>query len=133
MCQELVFFFSSRRRHTICALVTGVQTCALPISRAAEAPAGWRMATGARDIEITPALGQMIEMPVRTESLPWRTVWRALSREGRNALCGAMSGLRATSRPTAFAPRMERGGRLFRVAQHLLMERDRDGNVTGFR
>src|SRR3546814_9648787 len=27
-------FLSSRRRHTICALVTGVQTCALPISRA---------------------------------------------------------------------------------------------------
>src|SRR3546814_8848292 len=26
-----VFFFSSRRRHTRCALVTGVQTCALPI------------------------------------------------------------------------------------------------------
>src|SRR3546814_2825871 len=24
-------FFSSRRRHTRCALVTGVQTCALPI------------------------------------------------------------------------------------------------------
>src|SRR3546814_12891704 len=29
----LCFFFSSRRRHTRCALVTGVQTCALPISR----------------------------------------------------------------------------------------------------
>src|SRR3546814_8229944 len=28
----VVFFFSSRRRHTRCALVTGVQTCALPIS-----------------------------------------------------------------------------------------------------
>src|SRR3546814_12963854 len=27
----MFFFFSSRRRHTICALVTGVQTCALPI------------------------------------------------------------------------------------------------------
>src|SRR3546814_5139080 len=27
-----LFFFSSRRRHTMCALVTGVQTCALPIS-----------------------------------------------------------------------------------------------------
>src|SRR3546814_3598045 len=26
-----MFFFSSRRRHTICSLVTGVQTCALPI------------------------------------------------------------------------------------------------------
>src|SRR3546814_1619269 len=36
-CIELIrlfFFFSSRRRHTRCALVTGVQTCALPISRA---------------------------------------------------------------------------------------------------
>src|SRR3546814_2842837 len=38
MCWELsvcscvcIFFFSSRRRHTRCALVTGVQTCALPI------------------------------------------------------------------------------------------------------
>src|SRR3546814_10048761 len=32
-CYEFVcvFFFSSRRRHTRCALVTGVQTCALPI------------------------------------------------------------------------------------------------------
>src|SRR3546814_11315320 len=29
----MFFFFSSRRRHTRCALVTGVQTCALPISR----------------------------------------------------------------------------------------------------
>src|SRR3546814_5886568 len=34
-CSDVVFmvffFFSSRRRHTRCALVTGVQTCALPI------------------------------------------------------------------------------------------------------
>src|SRR3546814_18047402 len=30
VCVNL-FFFSSRRRHTRCALVTGVQTCALPI------------------------------------------------------------------------------------------------------
>src|SRR3546814_16376635 len=28
---DIVFFFSSRRRHTGCAFVTGVQTCALPI------------------------------------------------------------------------------------------------------
>src|SRR3546814_4030979 len=35
----LFFFFSSRRRHTRCALVTGVQTCALPIS---PADADWR-------------------------------------------------------------------------------------------
>src|SRR3546814_12428572 len=35
MCMHslfIYFFFSSRRRHTRCALVTGVQTCALPIS-----------------------------------------------------------------------------------------------------
>src|SRR3546814_11696876 len=31
MYSVLFFFFSSRRRHTSCALVTGVQTCALPI------------------------------------------------------------------------------------------------------
>src|SRR3546814_1193236 len=35
MC--MFFFFSSRRRHTRCALVTGVQTCALPISLANDA------------------------------------------------------------------------------------------------
>src|SRR3546814_14249639 len=40
----LIFFFSSRRRHTRCALVTGVQTCALPIY-----VAGHRL--GTREIE----------------------------------------------------------------------------------
>src|SRR3546814_7370042 len=33
-----MFFFSSRRRHTRCALVTGVQTCALPIYRPLKIP-----------------------------------------------------------------------------------------------
>src|SRR3546814_10191887 len=36
-------FFSSRRRHTRCALVTGVQTCALPIF---VAPAFWLLVGG---------------------------------------------------------------------------------------
>src|SRR3546814_6216420 len=35
----VVFFFSSRRRHTRCALVTGVQTCALPILSGNDLPA----------------------------------------------------------------------------------------------
>src|SRR3546814_3606207 len=39
VCIGVIFFFSSRRRHTRCALVTGVQTCALPIFRWAEASA----------------------------------------------------------------------------------------------
>src|SRR3546814_3537899 len=37
------FFFSSIRRHTRCALVTGVQTCALPIGwKTGQARSGWR-------------------------------------------------------------------------------------------
>src|SRR3546814_10374530 len=39
----LFFFFSSRRRHTRCALVTGVQTCALPIFRSAFLNGGGRL------------------------------------------------------------------------------------------
>src|SRR3546814_9665033 len=42
------FFWSSRRRHTRCALVTGVQTCALPISGLYRSPRGDRC-TGRRD------------------------------------------------------------------------------------
>src|SRR3546814_19988384 len=40
------FFFSSRRRHTRCALVTGVQTCALPIYLSGEGEAARRAGTG---------------------------------------------------------------------------------------
>src|SRR3546814_5557567 len=44
MCCSLfvcvVFFFSSRRRHTSFALVTGVQTCALPISASSHMGSG---------------------------------------------------------------------------------------------
>src|SRR3546814_16149494 len=37
-----IFFVASRRRHTRCALVTGVQTCALPICPVAQGPeAAW--------------------------------------------------------------------------------------------
>src|SRR3546814_3612198 len=49
MC--VVFFylcFSNRRRHTRCALVTGVQTCALPISAADQQSGQGRRARGRR-------------------------------------------------------------------------------------
>src|SRR3546814_17578415 len=46
------FFFSSRRRHTRCALVTGVQTCALPIS-----PSRTRRASPASTSRSTKASG----------------------------------------------------------------------------
>src|SRR3546814_6333606 len=48
------FFFSSRRRHTRCALVTGVQTCALPIYRS-EADFGVEV-TGEGSGDGTPAI-----------------------------------------------------------------------------
>src|SRR3546814_4854211 len=50
---SICFFFSSRRRHTRCALVTGVQTCALPILRAAPAFADFAM----QAIAVLPATG----------------------------------------------------------------------------
>src|SRR3546814_5349433 len=42
-------FFSSRRRHTICALVTGVQTCALPICSTGEGRRQDVVALGGKD------------------------------------------------------------------------------------
>src|SRR3546814_6024144 len=44
----LFFFFSSRRRHTRCALVTGVQTCALPILISPAASAAAKLAIALR-------------------------------------------------------------------------------------
>src|SRR3546814_8580621 len=54
------FLFSSRRRHTRCALVTGVQTCALPICNARESsgvtsmiiPTRRRRSSGSREVGI---------------------------------------------------------------------------------
>src|SRR3546814_9011711 len=58
------FFFSSRRRHTRCALVTGVQTCALPIYCAPRAP------TAEVDEERRPARPPAKAPPPET----WRSV-----------------------------------------------------------
>src|SRR3546814_4196862 len=66
-----LFFFSSRRRHTRCALVTGVQTCALPIC-------------GGPDGEISLCPGDRRVMPVRLIPLggiePMVSVIKARSR-----------------------------------------------------
>src|SRR3546814_10422825 len=52
-----MFFFSSRRRHTSCALVTVVQTCALPIS------GEWRyVATKTATQHIVPLATQAVEI-----------------------------------------------------------------------
>src|SRR3546814_4441027 len=59
MCSSLdlcVFFFSSRRRHTRCALVTGVQTCALPICGTLGELFGWHWGFGAAAIGMAAGL-----------------------------------------------------------------------------
>src|SRR3546814_6081830 len=72
-----VFFFSSRRRHTRCALVTGVQTCALPICQNAVAVeielhrhplqrAGWSaMRTGSTAVHPQAAITSLLSFAVR--------------------------------------------------------------------
>src|SRR3546814_10054360 len=65
------FFFSSRRRHTRCALVTGVQTCALPICGLV------RRQRGDSDR---------------------RQVWLSLTGEGREKLAAAPDGLQQNFR-----------------------------------
>src|SRR3546814_17386892 len=63
----LLFFFSSRRRHTRCALVTGVQTCALPICRRASPTPVHptiRLATQAPQARRSRALGSAAHAPL---------------------------------------------------------------------
>src|SRR3546814_20065773 len=53
----MFFFFSSRRRHTRCALVTGVQTCALPIFRE-------EVAEGRQAYVVCPLIGESEKLEV---------------------------------------------------------------------
>src|SRR3546814_2707907 len=69
-CILFGFFFSSRRRHTRCALVTGVQTCALPIFAAR----GIGALHGADDVAALAHAAQRVgklgrEAPVRGSNL----------------------------------------------------------------
>src|SRR3546814_7083639 len=75
---SVLFFFSSRRRHTRCALVTGVQTCALPIcSRSLSAQARRMTAPIMRDVDIV--------SQTHTETTP-ATVETATATAGGSAL-----------------------------------------------
>src|SRR3546814_10959026 len=64
MSYVFFFFLSSRRRHTRCALVTGVQTCALPIcflpgAREIRAAHDHHAARLANDVAIRPLYGEL--------------------------------------------------------------------------
>src|SRR3546814_5232084 len=61
----ILFFLSSRRRHTSCALVTGVQTCALPICRRGDRPthraAGLAVVVAVAEAALEGELGDVVE------------------------------------------------------------------------
>src|SRR3546814_3426014 len=71
----VVFFFSSRRRHTRCALVTGVQTCALPIFQ------GEKIAVlKFHRARIFIGHAEIGELRRRDDLHPWRDLLRAAKR-----------------------------------------------------
>src|SRR3546814_9865055 len=81
------FFFSSRRRHTRCALVTGVQTCALPILSSSWRPVLERKNRAhhpARNLACRPALRQCIWL---TPTLPDRKSTRLTPVTNAHLVC----------------------------------------------
>src|SRR3546814_15287555 len=105
------FFFSSRRRHTICALVTGVQTCALPIS----------VVDAAHDPELPTGVEGRPAMPLRK----WRPIGDAAAVTmaadhpyvGEQDVAIALDGAQARGRPAersvgkSVSIRVDLGGR----------------------
>src|SRR3546814_16488246 len=89
MCFFFLFFFSSRRRHTRCALVTGVQTCALPISIftlvRVNINSHRRQGWGSLDIE---CLHDQVWLAFRTAANSRPPVIGTRERAPRNAACG---------------------------------------------
>src|SRR3546814_9592889 len=82
---SIFFFFSSRRRHTRCALVTGVQTCALPISfpSGASTILAERLAGRAGRKHPRQENGQVVLSRRCSPSIPCRGVGRGRSEERR--------------------------------------------------
>src|SRR3546814_2423521 len=88
-----IFFFSSRRRHTRCALVTGVQTCALPIYHQRN-----------HDGEKHPAVNDMIETDSEIHAGPVRNIDGA---EGANAIGDNRYDQRSGKKDYAARPTLE--------------------------
>src|SRR3546814_15313043 len=84
-----LFFFSSRRRHTRCALVTGVQTCALPISGGEIIRFTDKLRYSARRLDravsdIAPDCMRLVALPAVFEIVPCRELGVTV---GRAAIC----------------------------------------------
>src|SRR3546814_14362055 len=68
-----MFFFSSRRRHTRCALVTGVQTCALPIFSTNDFLAEMRQLKGSLNVHLNSPGGDVFDGLTIYQALKART------------------------------------------------------------
>src|SRR3546814_15561627 len=75
---HFIFFFSSRRRHTRCALVTGVQTCALPIFT-------FTALNGGPQFRFSEAVSLQIDCETQAEIDHY---WHALCAGGSGQSCG---------------------------------------------
>src|SRR3546814_1804103 len=89
------FLFSSRRRHTRCALVTGVQTCALPISpKSAQPPfafvdmpdsvaydAAMKRGLDRMTINVVVCVADVVDRMVRDQIAAFAEIGRASCRE----------------------------------------------------
>src|SRR3546814_2812445 len=80
---DYTFFLSSRRRHARCALVTGVQTCALPISKTALSLVSSKIVRAANIKPLTycKTLSECGGGDIRTMRLPRKQIGRASCRE----------------------------------------------------
>src|SRR3546814_6519177 len=92
------FFFSSRRRHTRCALVTGVQTCALPIWLPRSARAGFPC------VAVDPPGEPGRSLPDGTDSLQRSA---RTSRSGTDRFAGGCAGAEGRALPRTEPPREE--------------------------
>src|SRR3546814_7780765 len=81
------FFFSSRRRHTRCALVTGVQTCALPICLEEKASGTLLLLVIIAALAAIAVLGDRVYLGIVDTNLDHFSQWRAV------LICGLVGGL----------------------------------------
>src|SRR3546814_8577007 len=97
MLVVLLVFFSSRRRHTRCALVTGVQTCALPISEGEVVTTYLRLPDKVRAIRLDPVnwkgrfeMTDLSAREITRAGLGLTLIRRQLRQEGLGTLIGRL-------------------------------------------
>src|SRR3546814_3707568 len=118
VCILCCFFFSSRRRHTRCPLVTGVQTCALPISRLVNSN-GRPSLTGRKFPAVARSLPEATGVHPRTapRGSGW-TNWNPLCRGRANARSEVPAPQRSEEHTSELQSLMRISYAVFRLKKH---------------